>query len=134
MTNEEFQQLLEQDPALAAPIREAVRTLPSQTMGMASPTEWAAIAAFFPVAVFIVRNIGLPWLHEASRYSELWRLKFHDWIDTQYKKQGFDPNQAEAFGEALREQLQATNDKAVRKAWERLCPLLKAAEDADRVQ
>ena len=122
MTNDEFQQLLEQDPALATPIREAARALPRRSMGIGG---LAAIAALYPVAIFIVRNIGLPWLHEASRYSELWRLRFHDWIDTRPEEHGLGPDEAEAFGEALRVQLERTNDNAVRTAWERLCTLVQ---------
>ena len=76
------------------------------------------------MAVFIVRNIGLPWLHEASRYSDLWRLKFHEWIHTQYEKHGFDPDEAEAFGEALRVELEKTSESEVRAAWEWLLGIL----------
>jgi hypothetical protein len=125
MTNDEFLLLLEKDPALARPIHAATCKLPGQAMAFGSPTEWAAIAVIFPVAVFIVRNIGLPWLHEASRHSELWRLKFHEWIDTQYEKEGFDPDEAEVFGEALRVELEHANDEATRTAWEQLSALVK---------
>src|SRR5687768_82373 len=103
MTQDEFQAVVSQEPALAGPIRRAAATATPPSFG--TPTELAAIALMFPVVSFVVREIGLPWLHEAKRYAELWRLKFHDWIDRQYTKSGRDPDQAEKAGEALREEL-----------------------------
>ena len=78
----------------------------------------------FPLISFVVQQIGLPWLYEAKRYSELWRSKFHAWIDTQYSKAGCDPDQAEKAGEALRAELEKTTDTNARAAWERLAQLL----------
>jgi hypothetical protein len=78
----------------------------------------------FPVVLFIVTQIGLPWLYEAKRYTELWGWKFHQWIDGQYRQAGFDPDQAEAAGEALRAELERTTDANARAAWERLRQLL----------
>src|SRR5947207_13688248 len=97
MTDEEFRQLVSQDPVLATPLKRAAAAADSQqfTLGIG---EAAALAFMFPIAQFVLTHIGLPWLHEAKRYSELWRLKFHEWIDEQYRKTAFDPAKAEAAG------------------------------------
>ena len=79
---------------------------------------------------FVVTRVGLPWLHEAQRYSELWRLRFHDWIDGEYRSAGLDPDQAEAAGEALRVALEETTESGARKSWERLAALLRRDETA----
>jgi hypothetical protein len=78
----------------------------------------------FPVAVFVVRDIGLPWLYELARWLELWRIKFHEWIDTQYIKHGLDPEEAKQAGEALRRELEAVTDPGIKKSWERFRDLL----------
>jgi len=123
MTREEFKRIILADQALEGPLRKAAEVIPRKQMGL--PTEFAAITILFPVAVFIVKGIGLPWLHEAKRYSELWRQKFDRWIDTQYQKHGFEPDDAEAAGEALRRELEAITDTGAQKAWERFAELLR---------
>lgn len=122
MTSEGFQALVSQEPALAGPIQRAAAAAAPAAYG--TPTELAAIALLFPVVSFVVRQIGLPWLYEAKRYAELWRLKFHGWIDAQYGKAGFDPDQAEKAGAALRAELEKTTDRGARAAWERLAKLV----------
>jgi hypothetical protein len=131
MTPQEFEQYVSRQPLLEPALTSAARAAaPQQTRGtFGGPTELAAIAVLFPVATFIVRNIGLPWLHEVKRYAELWRLRFHRWIDQQHTAQGFDPDQAEAAGTALRDQLQATTDPATQAAWQRLADLLQSSPD-----
>lgn len=131
MTPEEFEQLVSQNEDLAGPIRAAaaaVATRPRETLG--TPTEIASIAVLFPVVVYIVREIGLPWLYETKRYSELWRIKFHNWVNKQYLEHGLDPDVAKAAGEVLRRDLEAIKDASVRKAWERFVELLvKTVQD-----
>lgn len=131
MTEEEFGNIVSQDPALAGPIQRAARAVPSRSFGVGLG-EAAAIAALFPLVRFVVSHIGLPWLHEVGRFSELWRLRFHDWIDGQYDKRGLDPDAVEAAGEALREELEGTSDPGARAAWERLAQLLGAGEKKDK--
>src|SRR5262245_19133814 len=126
MTQEEFQTLVTKEPDLAGPIRRAATAAAPGTFG--PPTELAAIALMFPIVVFVVRGIGLPWLYEAARYSELWRLRFHDWIDGQYQQAGLDADQAEKAGEALRSELESTTEAGARGAWERLAQLLSQDE------
>jgi hypothetical protein len=128
MTQEEFQTLVTQEPALSAPIQRAAAAVPQDAFG--TPTELAAVALLFPVVSFVVKQIGLPWLYEVKRYAELWRLKFHDWIDKQAKQSGIDPDQAEKAGEALRRELEKTTDRGARAAWERFAQVLsKEKED-----
>jgi len=123
MIREEFEKIVLDDPALKTPLRKAAQAIPSRQFGFV--TGLAATAILFPVAVFIVKGIGLPWLHEAKRYSELWRQKFHNWIDTEYEKHGFDPDEAEAAGETLRRELEAITDVSAQKAWERFAEMLR---------
>jgi hypothetical protein len=126
MTPEEFERLISQDPALATPIHNAARAVPPRTRGtFGTPLELAAIALLFPVVSYVVKGIGLPWLYEAKRYTELWRLKFHNWIDKEYRKHGFDPDEAEAFGEKLRRELESVTDANAQKSWERFAELLR---------
>ncbi len=71
----------------------------------------------------------MPWLYEVKRFSELYRQKFHRWIDEQYRKQGFDPDAPEAAGDALCEELKKTTDAGARASWERLKDLLTNTPD-----
>ena len=123
MTREEFEQIISDDPALETPLRKAAQAIPRKQMG--TPTELAAITILFPVAVYIVKQIGLPWLHTANRYGELWRQKFDKWIDAEHGKHGFDPDEAEEVGKALRGELEAITDTGAQKAWERFAQLLR---------
>jgi hypothetical protein len=125
MTPEEFQHIVMQDSALAQPLQRAAAAMQPGRMGA---TELAAVALVFPVARFVLMHIGLPWLHEAARYSELWRTKFHAWIDGQYREHGLDPNRAESAGECLRDELEKTTEAKAHGAWERLVELFKQSE------
>lgn len=126
MTREEFERIVSEDPALSAPMRKAAAAVSPRTRGtFGTPTELAAIAVLFPVTVFVVREIGLPWLCELKLYSELWRQKFHAWVDGEYGKHGLDPDAAEAAGSALRRELEAITEANARRSWERLVALLQ---------
>lgn len=136
MTREEFEKLISDDPALTTPIRKAAADIPRSRQAFGTPTELTAIAILFPVVKYIVTDIGLPWLHEAKRYTELWRLKFHRWIDEQHQKHDLDPDTAEATGNALRRELETITETSAQKSWERFASLLskekpeKGEEDA----
>ena len=125
MTQEEFEKLISEDPALVAPMRKAAAAISHKRMTFAATTELAAIAVVFPIVIFVVKEIGLPWLYEAKRYSELWRLQFHKWIDEQYRGHGLDPDATEAAGNALRRELEAITETKARKSWERFATLLR---------
>jgi hypothetical protein len=128
MTREEFQRIVSADPQLAESIQAAAESGQSQQFGVL--TEAAVIALMFPVARYILSSFALPWLHELNRYSELQRQKVHEWIDTSYRDEGFDPEQAEAASDALIERLETTTDDSARSAWERLADLFAAGDDA----
>lgn len=128
MTRGEFQRVVSTDPHLAEPIQAAAESGRSKQFGVLS--EAAVIALMFPVARYILSSFALPWLHELNRYSELQRQKLHEWIDTSYRDEGFDPEQAEAASDALIEHLEATTDQSARAAWERLAELFPAGDDA----
>lgn len=129
MTREEFERFVAKEPAVAMALRKARIGEPERRDAFGTPTELAMIALMFPVASFVITHIGLPWLYEAKRYSELWRQKFHRWIDGEYERHNLDPDEAEAVGEGLRRELQATTDTNARAAWERLAKLLPKAKD-----
>lgn len=133
MTPNEFQQLVSQDPALASPLRNAAGSIQPRTRGtFGTPTELAAIALLFPVVSYIIKNFGLPWLHEAKRYSDLWRQKFHNWIDEQQRQHGLNPDEVEVAGQALVRELEAITDAGAQKAWERLAELLRKEKSAKK--
>ena len=48
--------------------------------------ESAVVAQMHPVVRYVVVEVGLPWLFEPERYSDLWRQAFHDWVDAQAAK------------------------------------------------
>ena len=123
MTANEFQEIVSQDPTISTPLVEAAKTVPSQQFSPGAG-EAALLVFMFPIAQFILREVGLPWLYTAGRYAELWRLKFQRWIDEQYQKHGFDPDQAEQAGDALREKLEEITDSDARANWERLTKLM----------
>ena len=125
MNQKEFEGLIARDSALATPVFKAAKSITPRTRGTFGAAELAGIALLFPVVKYIIKNFGLPWLHEAKRYSELWRQKFHNWVNEQYSKHGMDPDEIEAAGETLVKELEATTDSNAQKSWERLAGLLE---------
>ena len=83
----------------------------------------------FPIIRYVLHDIGLPWLSELRRYSELQRRRVHDWIDSQYQPHGFDPDQAEAASDALLDELEQTTDERARASWQQLAALIESKED-----
>lgn len=132
MTKDEFEKLVKSDPALEGPMTLAARAAQPQARATFGPVDaalgGAAIALLWPVASYVVSAIGLPWAYEAKRYSELFRLKFHKWINEQYERHGFNPDEAEAAGEELRRQLEQVTDAGARASWERFQDMLKQGE------
>jgi hypothetical protein len=129
MNREEFERAIADEPLVGDAVREAAESGRSKQFGVL--TEAAVIALMFPIARFLLTRIGLPWLSELGRYSELARRRVHEWIDERYRDEGFDPEAAEAASDALIERLEATTDHAARSAWERLVDLLRAGQDAE---
>ena len=133
-TKEEFEKLVKSDPALEGPMTLAARAALPQTRATFGPMEAAlgaaALALLWPVASYVVSAIALPWAYEAKRSSELWRHKFHRWIDDQYEQHGFDPDEAEAAGEELRRQLVTITDPGAQASWERFQEMLKQGDSA----
>ncbi len=128
MKREEFESIVLADPHLAEPIRESAQSVRAKQFSVL--TEAAVIALMFPIARFLLTHVGLPWLSELGRYSELQRRRVHEWIDSKYRDEGFDPEEAESASDALIERLEATTDTSARSAWERLVQLFTAAKGA----
>ncbi len=125
MDRDEFREMIKGDPHLGEPIARAAGAGPTRQFG--APTELATIALMFPIVKYVLTNIGLPWLYELKRYSEFQRQKVHDWIDRSYREEGFDPEAAEAAGDALCEQLDHVTTAEAQTAWERFAELFKAS-------
>ena len=130
MKLDEYRKIIEDEPAVAEPLYNVVRSIPAdRTKGVYSLLpEAAAVALLFPVVQYIIKNIGLPWLHETKRFSELGRIKFSGWIDSLYDKQGINPQLAEKAGTALIDELEKVTDDSSRKSWERFADLLKKTD------
>lgn len=119
----EFSNLVAQEPEVEATLLKVFSKVDRNSYSAIS--EVIALSALLPVVVFLVREVGMPWLYEGKRYSELWRAKFHEWIDNQYEKEGFDPDLTEAAGAELIEKLENTNSSTTREAWERFAEKIK---------
>ena len=75
MTPNEFERIVSADPALSAPVRSAAAAMPHSRETFGAPGELVAIAALLPVVTFVVKGVGLPWLYEAKRYTDIWRVQ-----------------------------------------------------------
>jgi hypothetical protein len=128
MDRNEFAVVIAADPNLEGPIERAGQAARPGTQ-FTVVAEAAVVALMFPIVRYIVVQIGLPWLHELKRYSELQRQKVHKWIDEQSRAEGLDPDAAEAASEALCKELEQTTNASARASWERLAQLMKAGTD-----
>jgi hypothetical protein len=127
MTREEFQRIVATEPQVRGVVERAGRagSKASTTRQFAFVAEAAAVALMFPIARYVLVNIGLPWLSELKRYSELQRQKVHAWIDECFLAEGLDPYVAEAASNAFCQELEQTTAADARAAWERLADLMR---------
>ncbi len=124
----EFAATIAADPNLKGPIERAGQSArPGQYSVV---VESAVVALMFPIVQYIVVQIGLPWLYELKRYSELQRRKVHQWIDERSRAEGLDPDAAEAASEALCQELEETTGASARVSWEHLAELLSGKDEA----
>jgi hypothetical protein len=132
MTPNEFAATIAADPNLSEPIARAGQTArPGQYSVVA---EMAVIAVMFPIVKFVVVQIGLPWVYELKRYSELQRQKVHHWIDERSRDEGLDPDTAEAASDALCRELEQTTSASARESWQRLAELLRSGMQEDNAR
>ena len=124
MISEEFAQFVQDDAHLAVSLRRVAAAVPSRQFSHV--TDVAVLVALFPVARFVLVRIGLPWLHTASRWSELKRLETERWLDERYEERGFDVEASEAATKALCSELERASGADVRASWELLRDILKA--------
>ncbi len=124
MNQQAFSQFLSESPALQAELQAVAQ----DNTQFSVVTDAAMMVVLYPVVRFVVTELGLPWLHEVKRYSELQRQRFHRWIDSKYDEAGFDVDKAEKVGEKLLQQLEKTQDARLRQDYERLAMLLKEDE------
>lgn len=123
MTPDEFQTFADANPAVNAALQSAISATP--TRSYTGLTEATALVLFFPLARFLLTEIGLPWLTTLKRYSEVQRQQVESWIDGEALGQDLDPDQVEAASRQLMEELEASQDIGARQQWERLTELLK---------
>ncbi len=128
MNRQQFQAAVAGDAHLREVMQRAAQA--GRPPQFALVTEAAVVALMFPLARYVLRSFVLPWLHELKRYSELQRQKFHAWIDEKYREEGFDPDAAEAAGDALMQELEQTTDADARSSWERLRELIGDSSDS----
>ncbi len=136
MDRDQFLEIITNDPQLGDPIYQAGRAGQAARAGQTRQfnlplPEAAVVVLMFPIVKFMLTNIGLPWLYEVKRYSELQRRKVHDWIDQKYREERIDPDAAEAASDALCEQLEQTTGAAAQAAWERLAALMKGGGEEE---
>ena len=129
MTNEEFVQWSQANPQLVESLRRAALAAPSRQFSHV--TEAAFLIAIFPVARFVLIRIGLPWLHTASRWSELKRQETERWLDEQYEERGFDVEASEATTKALCSELERVSGADARISWELLRDTLKSLPEGE---
>ncbi len=126
MTFDEFQAIVNEEPGLSAALdrtaKAAFKDAPrTRQFGPVLVTAgMAAVVILFPIVNEFVRRVGLPWVKTVANYSEFWRSEFERWLDQRYKDANIDRAKAEAAGQALLQELQATADANVQRAWERL--------------
>ena len=118
MEQNEFAERVQASEDLRKAISSAGQPLAPAQFG--TPTELAVIALMFPMVKFLIQHIGLPWAYELSRYSELQRKKFSDWIDQQYTKQGVEASKALEASKRLIQQLEESTTEASREPWNQL--------------
>jgi hypothetical protein len=128
MDRNEFIAVIAADPNLKGPIERAGQAARPGTQ-FTVVAEAAVVALVFPIVRYIVVQIGLPWLYELRRYSELQRQRVHEWIDDRSRAEGVDPDAAEAASEALCRELEQTTGPSARASWERLAELMRAGVD-----
>jgi len=124
MTHEEIEQIISQDQHLRAPIETVAEHIFASRQTFGAAADITAAAIILPVTIFVVKEIGLPWLHEMKRYSDLWRLKFNKWIDQQYKKHGVDTDMVIRASKVLRKELEKITDEQAQQSWEKFAALL----------
>ena len=123
MTPDEFQAFAEANPAVRAALQGAISATP--TRSYTGLTEAAALVLLFPLARFLLTEIGLPWLTALKRYSEVQRQRVVRWIDSEARGHGLDPDQIEEASKRLMDELETSQDIGARRQWERLTELLK---------
>ncbi len=75
MDRTEFAATIDADPNLKGPIERAGQAARPGKYTLVA--EAAVVALMFPIVWYIIVQIGLPWLYELKRYSELQRQKVH---------------------------------------------------------
>lgn len=131
MIEQKFRQIIQQELTVSQSLKKIAFDLDNSATMDFGISEAILLSTLLPLTSYVIREIGLPWLHEVKRYSELWRLKFDTWIDQQYKDNNIDKEQARLAGDKLRAELEATTDPQLQASWQRVTQLLTEAENED---
>ena len=107
---------IQSDELLLDPVSKAIAASDeSETLGLAGDV--LTVATVAPIIWFVVTQIGFPWLHEAKKYSDLWRMRVDKWIDSEYSKQGFDEEAIKEFTTRFKTELEKIEDANSRTRW-----------------
>jgi len=105
-------------PKFHGPFIKAQQVL--EPAGRSTGTELVAISILYPIVVYIVRRIGLPWLGAVVELSDGQLAKFHAWILEKYKPYGFDQERIKRAADQMYKELSSIKSPGERKLWEGL--------------
>ena len=116
MDQKTFASRIAAEPRLQAPFSAAQNAL--EPRSRATGIELVALGLLYPVALYLFKKIGLPWLNAAVQLSNAELAKFHAWLQERYKAYGFDPAKLEAAGDAMYVELCNIKSPIEQKLWE----------------
>ncbi len=116
-SNDAIREITEQ-PLLHGPFISAQEEL--EPGGRSTATELVAISVLYPIAVYIIRRIGLPWLGAVVELSDGQLAKFHAWVLERYKPYGFDQKRIKAAADKMYKELSSIKSPEGQKLWEGL--------------
>jgi hypothetical protein len=108
---------IQTDPRLQGPFVAAQKRL-EPTTTRTTGIELIALGVLYPVLLYILKKIGLPWINAAAELSNAELTRFHSWVQRRYKQYGFDPKKLEEAGDAMYDELCSIKSPVDRKLWE----------------
>ncbi len=124
MTTQEFEQFVTAEPAVKRTVCAAGAEVPGPARG--AIVEGALVVSMFPIVVFLIMHVGLPWAKTAASLSEALRERFERWLAGYCKRNKLTPpDMAFEKLQALVQRLQALTEGPAKEAWQRLEELLE---------
>lgn len=113
-----FHRIVKEEQAVRVALERVARAIQAEEAKFFTGGETPVYAVLIPVMCFVAKETLLPWLHEAGRWTDIWLVKFRQWVDEQYREHGLDPVQAKIASDALRQELRAVSTKEDQASWE----------------